>query len=362
MKNKYYSLKNILSNNADYNLIIGERSNGKTFATLQYIIDSYMKDKKEGAYIRRWEEDIIGKRAETIFSAIVESGYLSKYGYDNIVYSKGAFFFANYDAEKKKMLAEKNPFCYIFSLSHSEHYKSNSYPKISNIVFDEFITRRVYLADEFVIFMNLLSTIIRDRDGIKIFMLGNTVNKYCPYFEELGIANITTMKQGSIDVYSYGDSDLKLAIEYCDNLNKKKQSNKYFAFNNSKLNMITNGQWELSLYPHIPIGYKINTKDIVFCFNVLFGKHKIQGDVISDDNGVFIFFHRRTSEIKENEIVYSLQDVPYKNYHKLMLNGYRKIDLKISSLFKSNKVFYQSNEIGEIIKNYLLQTTRFYNI
>ena len=36
-------------------------------------------------------------------------------------------------------------------------------------------------------FMNVLSTIIRDRENIKIFMLGNTVNKYCPYFDEMGL-------------------------------------------------------------------------------------------------------------------------------------------------------------------------------
>ena len=31
-KSKYYSLKNILSKNCTYSIIIGERSNGKTYA------------------------------------------------------------------------------------------------------------------------------------------------------------------------------------------------------------------------------------------------------------------------------------------------------------------------------------------
>ena len=42
MFNKYYSLKKILSKNADYNLIIGERSNGKTYATLLYALKQYL--------------------------------------------------------------------------------------------------------------------------------------------------------------------------------------------------------------------------------------------------------------------------------------------------------------------------------
>ena len=35
---KYYSLKKIMSENADYNIIIGERSNGKTYAVLEKIL------------------------------------------------------------------------------------------------------------------------------------------------------------------------------------------------------------------------------------------------------------------------------------------------------------------------------------
>ena len=71
MKTKYYSLKKILAENADYNIIIGERSNGKTFATLEYILKDYIDNKKEGAYIRRWRDDITGKRGENVFSAIM---------------------------------------------------------------------------------------------------------------------------------------------------------------------------------------------------------------------------------------------------------------------------------------------------
>ena len=63
-------------------------------------------------------------------------------------------------------------------------------------------------------FANVLSTIIRHRNDVKIFMLANTVNKYCPYFKEMGLKHITEMKQGSIDIYTYGSSDLRVAVEY----------------------------------------------------------------------------------------------------------------------------------------------------
>ena len=39
---KYYSLKNILKKNAQYNMIFGERSNGKTYSVLYYALENYL--------------------------------------------------------------------------------------------------------------------------------------------------------------------------------------------------------------------------------------------------------------------------------------------------------------------------------
>ena len=40
---KYYSLNNILKKHAQYNVIFGKRSNGKTFACLEYGIKEFFK-------------------------------------------------------------------------------------------------------------------------------------------------------------------------------------------------------------------------------------------------------------------------------------------------------------------------------
>lgn len=356
MKPKYYSLKNILAENAEYNIIIGERSNGKTYACLKYALEDYIKNGNQSAYLRRWKEDITGKRAESVFNSLAENKEIEKITngeYDNIVYYRGCYYLAKYNNETKKMNASKKYFCKNFALSDSEHDKSTSYPNIKNIIFDEFLTRKFYLPDEFIVFMNVLSTIIRDKKDVKIFMLGNTVNKYCPYFEEMGLKNIATQIQDTIDVYSYGDNSIKVAVEYCGNIQKKKESNKYFAFNNPKLNMIKNGAWELDLYPHLRQGQKINNIDIVFSFTIDFYNKKIQGDVIENDDGYFLFFHYRTSDIRKNELVYSLNYDSGKYNRKSFVYHYDRIDDKICDFFRKRKVFYQSNDIGEIVKNYL---------
>ena len=54
---KYYSLKKILSHKATYNMIIGERSNGKTFAVHEHALKKFWKDGSQLAVIRRWQDD-----------------------------------------------------------------------------------------------------------------------------------------------------------------------------------------------------------------------------------------------------------------------------------------------------------------
>lgn len=354
---KYYSVKKILGEKADYNIVIGERSNGKTYSLLSLMIQNFVNNGVESVYLRRWKEDITGKRAESIFNAIVSNGLVSKLTaqkYDNIVYYRGKYYLAKYDSTKKTMISMKQPFCHAMCLSDNEHDKSTSYPNVSLVVFDEFITRQYYLKDEFVLFMNVISTIIRERTDVKIFMLGNTVNKFCPYFAEMGLTKVDKQPQGTIEVYQYGESNLKVAVEYCG-VTTAKKSNKYFAFSNPKLSMIKNGKWELGIYPHLSPNQRIKQSDIVFTFSVQFGNRIVSGDVVENDDGYFLFFHNRTTNVKDNELLYTLDYTTKPNVRKCFASKSDRIDLKIQNFFARQKVFYQSNDIGELIKNYLAE-------
>lgn len=347
---KYYNLNAILKENADYNIIFGERSNGKTFAVLEYAIKNYIQHKKQSAYIRRWREDLKGKRAETLFAGHVSSGLIEKISngkFNNVFYNSGKWYLSN-ESEK-----DETPFCYAFALSETEHDKSTSYPNITTIIFDEFLTRRYYLPDEFILFTNTLSTIIRQRNDVKIFMLGNTVNKYCPYFAEMGLKNIPTQQQGTIDIYKFGDVGLMVAVEYTASFEKSKASNKYFAFDNQNLQMITAGKWEVSIYPHLPKKYQ--PKDVIFIYYIVFNEIILQCNIINDGANDFTFIHQKTTPIKdtENTLIYTLESSEKPNYKRKLLSTLSEIESKITKYFANDKVFYASNEIGEIVRNYI---------
>lgn len=358
---KYYSLKKINSKNAVYNIIFGERSNGKTYACLKQALDNYFNNGSQFVYLRRWTVDIQPKRMVNLFNALVENDYIRKISNDkftNVYYRTGTFYLCHYDDSGKPIYNDDDILGYAFSLSDTEHDKSSSYPKVSTIVFDEFLTNHIYLNDEFILFMNTVSTIVRLRTDVKIYMLGNTVNKYCPYFKEMGLDNILTMNKDTIDIYKYGESNLTVAVEYAGSTKRLKANNFYFAFKNPKLKMITGGDWELNIYPHAPIKWK--SKDIQFIYFIDFNDQLFQCEIILKDNNFFTYIHEKTTPLQNNktDIIYSLEHKPDLRYNINILKPYNEVGKRISWFFIHNKVYYQNNDVGESINNFLKESSR----
>ena len=363
-KIKFYRLDKILATGADYCMILGERSNGKTYSVLEYGLNKWFNSNftHSMAIIRRFDEDFRGEKGKKVFTSFVENGMVSRITnkmFNGIYYYSMKWYLCRYNEQGKREFTQEEPFAIGFSLSSEEHYKMLSFPDIKTILFDEFITRGYYLTDEFIKFTSLLSTIIRLRDDLKIFMLANTINKYSPYFAEMGIFNIKNQKKGTIDIYTYGESNLKVAVEYSDFETKDKKSNKYFAFNNPKLEMIKNGGWEIDIYPHLP--YKYLPKEIIFTYFIEFDNDILQCEIIShkEENKIynFTFIHRKTTKIKDidknNNIVFS-QEIDVNNRRRRFINKpYDRIGKKIWEFYLKEKVFYQCNDLGEIVRNYL---------
>lgn len=361
-EDKYYSLKKILKENATYNMIIGERSNGKTFSVLDYALLDFVKSgyTNQLGIIRRWSDDFKGARGHQMFEGIVKCDKVREYTkgeWEYIVYKSSKWYLAKNDPKLDRDILMGKPFAFGFSLNAVEHDKSISFPDIKTVLFDEFLTRKTYLPDEFVLLMNTISTIVRDRDDVKIFMCANTVNKYAPYFTEMGIKHIDKMKQGTIDVYTYGNSELKVAVEYCSPNKEGKKSDKYFAFDNPQLNMITGGSWEIAMYPHLPQKYK--NGDIKYMYFIEFNRTLLQCEVIKvrieNKNHVFTYIHKKTTPLKlrKRDRVFTTEYSSHPNYRRNIKKPQDDLDKYFLLFYKEDRVFYQDNEIGEVVRNYL---------
>lgn len=364
-KLKFYDIRHLMKKhpNAQYYMAIGERSNGKTYSALDYCLENYFKTGEQFAYLRRFNEDIKKKNLSQLFAAHCENGTISKY-------SGGLLNTVDYTAGKFRLglaLPDGTPPQYAseyighaFDLNSMEHYKSISFPKITTIVFDEFLSRQGYLPKEFILFTNALSTIIRQRNNVKIIMLGNTVNQYCPYFAEMGLTHIKSQKQGTVDVYHYGNTGLEVVVEYCSPLNKEgKDSDVYFAFENPELQMITTGAWEIAVYPHLEIKYR--PKDVQFEMFFIFDDNILHGELVATDNTYFLHIHRKTTPIKnpDTDIIYADKPDQRWNWKMCLTKQTDKVSLTVVKMFKENRVFYSDNEVGEIMRNYLIWSDNY---
>lgn len=363
---KYYDISHLLKDYPDayYYMAFGERSNGKTYSALNYALERYFKHGEQFAYIRRFGEDVKRKNLQTLLAPHVENERIAELSggtFSLVNYTGGKFIAYSYEESNGKIVNDKQPMGYAFDLNAMEHHKSTSYPKVTTIIFDEFLSRNGYLTNEFVLFMNTLSTIIRDRTDVNIFMIGNTVNKYCPYFTEMGLTHIKDQKPGTVDVYNYADTGLSVIVEYCDPTAKRggKGSDVYFAFDNPQLKMITSGSWEIAIYPHLNKRYR--PKDIMFNFFIIFDETILHCEIVVTDTDYFMFVHPKTTPIKdENEdIVYTNQPSEKWNYRVGIRNQTDQLSLTIGRMISENRVFYSDNETGEVLRNYLMWAAQY---
>ena len=76
-KYKYVSLAPMFKvcPNAQYYILVGQRSNGKTFCVLERFVDNWWESKETmgNAVIRRWDEDFNKSRGDKFFENLVNN-------------------------------------------------------------------------------------------------------------------------------------------------------------------------------------------------------------------------------------------------------------------------------------------------
>ena len=345
-KEQYYDIKPLLKLDAEYNMIMGERSNGKTYSVLLTMIEHYIKTGEYGVYIRRYADEILPSNIKGLFNPF-DIEKLSKGKYNHIGYRGKQFDIGTYDYEKDKWV-KKEPFCFCAALNTWESAKGPDRGIVGIVLFDEFLTRRYYLTNEFLSFQNVLSSFLRDRGNAKVFMVGNTVSFYSPYFEEFGLENIKDMKVGDVACFTF-DNGTKIAVEYCKSVGESKESAKFFNFNSTKANMITTGKWEIPDYPHY--GKSIDfIREVPFRFYIQFDNELLCGCIVCKRDEVFLYFHMQTKEIdQEKELLFTTKPDGNPHHYTSFSSAslaYSRVSSLFNTLIKSNKMFFANNKVG----------------
>ena len=201
MRKKYYHLDNNLSIDANYRVLLSGRNVGKSYALKEYVVKQAYESnfEKRFVYLRRHDSNITESQCNRYFCDMPISN-LTNGDFDGVAYYRGYFYFTKMDAKTFKQ--ERGPVIgYGIALNNAEHYKSLVYSGVENMIYEEFITGNIYLPDEPRALQELVSTVAHESD-INVWLVGNKIDRACPYFTEWELTNALSQKPGTIDVYT----------------------------------------------------------------------------------------------------------------------------------------------------------------
>ena len=211
----YWDIQRIISYNCLFNFILGMRGGGKTYGFLKYCVEQHLKWKKKGVtwqfvYVRRLKtelEKLTISRGGRLFNAVAQE-----------------FPDHTLKAESNVLYCDGEVCGYAIPLSTASILKSDAFPNVRIIGFDEFIIDNRgtyhYLKDEVTKFLDMYETISRGRP-VTVFFLSNAVSITNPYFDFFHLD-----KPSNGDVQRFGKSKEILVQNFVSEAlsNARKQS------------------------------------------------------------------------------------------------------------------------------------------
>lgn len=342
----------------DILFVYSGRNRGKSFEISSQLIADAWYDNKQFAYVRRNDatvfetEQYFADKKEFIKDMTDELA-------TEINRIKGKLWFVRFDenddGELNRVLVKE---CgYFFALSRQASYKSLQYPEVFNIIFEEVLTDGAYLASECEKLMNLYSTIKRDKDNFRMWLISNTISVVNPYSQSWGIY-LARNKPGEIKLSklylgSYDENKnekyLLIAAHYLKDKDDLTKEDLKLNRNRIKTGIASNKWDELNLYPTMDLSFvrpyqEIGTAifeydDLMFKMDLIIEPENIlevyEEGVDRKNTEILIgYIQRKTSEPKENERIYTNNP---KRLSNLTTNGFKilyKMDEVIDGLIK----------------------------
>lgn len=182
-------------------IIVGVRRVGKSFSVERKLVRQAIMQNKPFVYVARRREDTTGQRVAEAFDHLIDNpsgNDVIKQIYDDMgsKYPDGCYFnvyqhclYLCIRDDNGKVIRLKR-LCYITSIPESQRFKRSTYPRTTDVFFDEFISADYYYPNELDAFMRIVTTLAVDGVEPNIWLIGNPDNEieYCPYLKSYGIS------------------------------------------------------------------------------------------------------------------------------------------------------------------------------
>lgn len=349
-----YNLDNIDKIGARFNIIYGERSNGKSYQVKhKKAVEKYLKTGKRFILMRRWKDEIQTSNIEQYFQD-VDVAKLTNDKYNCITVYRKRLYLSNYDNELNKTKRGEH-IGYVVALSTEQNYAGASYLDVEDIIFEEFMSRGLYIAGEPSKLMNFYATVDRKKLTTRVWLVGNTISRVCPYLREWGLQQIvSSQKQGTIKIKTIknNDEDIKIAIEYC------KSTGQSSGTIGTNAKMINTGSWDSKPQPKLPNSYSEYKK--LYTIGFQYQGFKFLGELLTDNKNLFWFIKPYMKDFKDNIIIFSDEIKTKRNWQTDIYNiSINNIKLQhLLQTFKTDKIFYSSDLCGTDFKQAIDFTIR----
>lgn len=340
-------------------ILNSERSVGKTTNVL---LIGMVMHKLYGTVIQHIRHSAKEQKAsyyERLFSTITSyknGQYIQRLTdgkYNTIVYYHKAFYYAIGEDGKKPEKAPE-PFC--VALCSADCYtlcSSYESPRGDFILLDECFNES-NTPDEFVHFIHLHKTIVRERISDKIFILGNNLDINNVWYRQLTIHNdIRKMTRGQTKIVHTSEG-MPIFCAFLENRlpeKRKKFNALHYGFNNPELNSITgSGEWKLKEYPQ---AWQLGEFERV-ARGIFFSYHDdlyLEGEFIAKDTKLYFMVHPAAEETAhKGDLLYTMHLPTEKNQ---LYFGRDKLINLIYNCIGQNRIVYSDNETGNLFEKFL---------
>lgn len=362
--------------NYDWFNMLSIRSRGKTTNAILPIIILYLMYGQQSVYLRTDEKDLKTAFISKMFGVILENDYISELSggkWNFIKYYNKEFYLCKNVKGEITDIAE-TPFLIVLSINMNEDIKSTlNIPNCYLFLFDEYLKQN-YPYNGFYNLCNIIDTVRRYRIDVKVIMPSNLVNPYSPWFEEMDIREyIDEIRMGEVkritlnggarmyleyinDKQAIQEEDIRTGYDFLIEIRKK-----FFGFNNSRLSSITGGgKWELKQYPHLTKRLKderrkIVDRDIYIRFNSYWLCLELSiSSVMGEYVNVRMYGKDAEPMNVERSRVYVMQN-PRHNYEAYGM-GCTMYDKYLWNIFKEQRFFYATNEVGRMVEEFVQDT------
>ena len=341
-KKKYYNISNVLKTDAEYMILLGMRSNGKSYQVKLTVLKDAYENGNTFVYLRRYREDIKQALVESYFDDIpVES--VTNGVYTNVIAWQGFLYFANVSENGKVEKGAKiGRYC---ALSEAVRYKSTTFVDCKWVIYEEFITDEIYLSDEPTKLQQFVSTVARG-NKITVLLIGNTMSRVCPYFSEWSLKGTLKQKPGTIEVYNMHYTKpngivetVRIAVEHCEVVD----TGASMFFGNASKQIVT-GEWDVKDAPKLPRPFKEYEK--LFEMQIKYNDFLFALNMLCDEKGKTYIYIYPAKELKEKERIISADFMDNENV-TTGFNPRSRTESRVIELFKQGKVCFSDNLTGE---------------